>query len=391
MADSGNKTQKKAVAKTAPAAVASASKPAVYRKNHGTEVKTGKPVSKTGGYQRPTIKMLAEHAGCSIATVSKALSNSPVVAPETRERVLAAAQEIGYVANMRGVSLRTGRTYQAAVVMTIMPSSDNEWEGVEYAQILSGVARAMEGTPYHVSVHMARSAEEGLQVIQQIVESRLADGVIFSGTLPRDSRIDYLLERDFPFVTMGRSKHHAAYPYVDIDSEGAAYAGTKRLAERGHKRIALINPPADLMYAQQRIDGYKCALNEAGLTLDPKLIASGRLATSMGKAAVLRMAALNQPPTAYLCANEATALGITAGLGELGLKVGQDAVVIAADDINVSGYFSPPLSTFYLPIEELSRCLGEFLLRRIDGEAPQHLQRLYEPQLIERQSDRLEK
>jgi LacI family transcriptional regulator len=104
---------------------------------------------------------------------------------------------------------------------------------------------------------------------------------------------------------------------------------------------------------------------------------------------MLRMGDLTSPPTAYLCANEATALGVTAGLGERGLKVGQDAVVIAADDINVSGYFTPPLSTYFTPIEKISRCLGEFLLRRIDGEAPQHLQRLYEPQLIERQSDRL--
>jgi LacI family transcriptional regulator len=238
---------------------------------------------------------------------------------------------------------------------------------------------------------MARNNDEGLQVIRQIVESRLADGVIFSGTSPRYPRIDYLLKCGFPFVTMGRSKHHDAYPYVDIDSEGAAYAGTKRLAELGHRRIALINPPADLMYAQQRIDGYNCALNESGISLDPKLISSGRLTAAAGKAAMLSMGRLASPPTAYLCANEATALGVTAGLGESGLKVGWDAVVIAADDINVSGYFTPPLSTYFTPIETISRCLGEFLLRRIDGDAPQNLQRLYEPQLIERQSDRLMK
>lgn len=344
----------------------------------------------SGPQARPTIKTIADLAGCSIATVSKALADSPVVAQDTRQRVLAAAEKLGYVASRRGVMLRMGRTFQAAVVMTIKPSLDHEWEGVDYAQILSGISRALEGTPYELSVHMARSVEDGLRIIRQIVESRSADGVIFSGTLPDDPRIDYLLAHDFPFVAMGRSEHVEPYPYVDIDSDKAAYVGTSHLLERGHRRIALVNPSPELMYARQRVDGYRRALRDRRVGFDPVLVAGGRLTADFGKTSVLRLASTAPRPTAYLCANEATALGVISGLGELGLVVGRDASVIAADDINVSAYFSPPITTLFMPIEDMSRTLGEFLLRRIDGEAPENLRRLYEPTVVERQSDRLD-
>ena len=95
------------------------------------------------------------------------------------------------------------------------------------------------------------------------------------------------------------------------------------------------------------------------------------------------------PPTGFVCVNESTALGVLAGLREIGLTVGADASVIAYDDINASAYFAPPLTTFYQPIEDLGRHLGDFLLRRLAGEAPSALKELTRPQLVARQSDRL--
>lgn len=338
--------------------------------------------------KRPTIRTLAERAGVSIATVSKALANSPVVTEATRARIAALAEEIGYVPSLRGVSLRTGRTFQAAVLMPMPSVADEEWEGVEYTHILSGLSRAFNGTPYHLAVHPVQGPEE-MHVLRQIVERRSADGVVFSGTRPKDPRITYLLERGFPFAVMGQSSHAAAFSHVDIDSERLGYESTARLIALGHKRILLINPEPGLMYGAQRLAGYRRALKEAKLDFDASLVQAGRLSAAFGRDAALAALSGANPPSAYLCLNEATALGVMSGLRAGGLEPGRDAAVIGYDDINVSAYFNPAITTYYQPIDEMSMTLGQFLLRRIDGESAETLQQVFMPRLIERQSDRI--
>ncbi len=95
------------------------------------------------------------------------------------------------------------------------------------------------------------------------------------------------------------------------------------------------------------------------------------------------------PPTGFVCVNEATTLGVLAGLRDLGLTVGVDAAVIAYDDINVSAYFAPPLTTLYLPIAQLGERLGSFLLRRLAGEEAGELAEVFRPDIVVRQADRL--
>ncbi len=338
---------------------------------------------------RPTIKTIAKLTGYSIATVSKALKNDPAVKEKTQKKITETAAEIGYVANLDGLKLRTGRTYRIAVLITTPQVFSNEWEGVEFTHILSGVSKALEGTPYQLSVHPTKDFDDCLKEVKEIVEQRKADGLILSGTRPDDQRISYLLEKKFPFVSYGMSEHFTPYPYVDTDSERTANQATKRLINKGHKRIALINPSPELMYAQQRSRGYSKALQENDIAVDQDLIASGTLSSRFGKESVEYLHNLKAPPTAYICANEASALGVLSAFHEKGIVYGKDAVVIATDDINVSEYFTPPLTTYFLPIEETSRTLGEFLLRHIAGEAVENLQKKIMPELIERNSDQL--
>lgn len=340
---------------------------------------------------RPTIKTLSEETGFSIATISKALHDSPVVTEATKALIREAAARIGYEASLRGMSLRTGLTYQVAVLMPVAAASGFEWDGVEYTQILSGIAAGLEGSPYRLSVHVVRDAEDGLAAAQRIAQGHLADGLIFSGIRAEDSRIAYLCAAGFPFVTLGRCRQPLSYAHVDVDSDWASYAATRRLIEGGHRRIALVNPDPSLSYALDRIDGFTRAFREAGMLVPDDLIAPGDLSTRHGKEAALGLSRLTDPATGFVCVNESTALGVLAGLREAGIEVGRAASVIAYDDINASAYFAPPLTTFFLPIEDLGRQLGSFLLRRLAGEDPSQLQQLTRPQLVARQSDRLER
>ncbi len=339
--------------------------------------------------QRPTIKTIARETGLSIATVSKALKHSPQVRPETRAIVLDAAERVGYELNLHGVQLRTGKTYQVAAIMTAPGPKENEWEGVEYAQLLSGISWALEESPYRVSLYAVRDFEESQETIRQIVSMKKADGIIISGTRADDPRIRLMQEAEFPFVTYGMSIHNAPHAYVDADNAQMIRLSMARLIERGHRRIALLNPKEQFTYGVVRLESYRKALEEAGLPYDPALVAHGRLTPAFGRENVVSMSALADPPTAYICANEATALGAFSGFHARGLVHGRDAVINATDDLNVSQYFAPPITSYYLPIGEPSALLGKFILRRMEGEPPAALQTLLMPDLIERSDDRL--
>ncbi len=339
--------------------------------------------------QRPTIKTIAQDTGLSIATVSKALNNSPQVRPETRDLVMKSAARVGYELNLHGVQLRTGKTYQVAAVMTAPAPGQNEWEGVEYAQLLSGISFALDDTPYRVALHPVRNFEESLAAVRQIVTLRKADGIIISGTRADDPRVRVMQEADFPFVTYGMTVANDPHAYVDQDNRQMILSAVARLVGRGHRRIALINPAADLTYAVIRLQAYREALAVADLPFDPELVAQGRLIPAFGRENVLSMSRLADPPTAYICANEASALGALSGFHARGLVHGRDAVINATDDLNISGYFAPPITTYFMPISVPSALLGQFVLRRMEGEPVEALQSLLMPDLMERSDDRL--
>lgn len=345
--------------------------------------------SKSGSGLSPTIKTLAVHTGYSIATISKALRGSPVVTETTRETILAAARELGYQANARGMALRTGKTYQAAVLMPVTSVAGYEWDGVEYTQILSGISQALDDSDYQLFVYGYRSFDDACAVARRIVDQRLADGLIFSGVLADDGRIDLLTQADFPFVSLGRCRKPLTYAHVDVDNEWAAHAATARLITGGHRRIALINAARRFSYALDRIDGFARAFHEARLHPSLDLIVGGDLSTRFGRDSTLALVDLANPPTALVCVNESTTLGALSALASLGRQVGTDVDVIAYDDINVSAYFTPPVTTFYQPIEVLGRRLGEFLLRRMAGEYAAKLTEVFRPEMISRQPDNL--
>lgn len=337
--------------------------------------------------ERPTLKTICAMTGLSVATVSNALRGSDKVRPETRALVEEAAAKIGYSANLTGLQLRTGKSFQIASVMAAPPPETDEWEGVEYTQLLSGVSKALEGTPYRLALYAVADQAEGLALIKRLVDRREADGIILSGTRPEDARVGWLQARDFPFVTYGTTEAHGAHPFVDADNAGIMAAAVARLAGRGHRRIALVNPPDPMSWAATRRRAWGAAMQAAGLEADPALVRAGVLTPGFGAEAVAELSRLADPPTAYLCANEAAALGALSGFARAGLVHGRDAVINATDDLNVSAYFVPPLTTFFLPISRPARLLGEFMLGRLEDQPVGQLQRLLMPDLIERSDD----
>ncbi|WP_050603883.1 LacI family transcriptional regulator [Ruegeria sp. 6PALISEP08] len=336
---------------------------------------------------RATIKSIARKTGYSVGTVSNALRDAPSVKQETRDEIHKAATALGYRVNLDGLKLRTNKSYRIAVLVSVSEDAAEEWEGVEFTRILAGVSKAVQGSRYQLSVFSISDGDAALETLRSIVQEGLADGVIFSGTRVNDPRIAYLQVEGFPFVTYGMSDSDQPHAYVDLDSQTAALEATARLIRLGHRRIALINPPDDLIYAQQRRQGYADALSEGGLSFDPALIATGPTTAKTGQLAFTALMQSPNPPSAIICANEAMTLGALSAAAKTGVKVGQDVVAISNDDLKLSQYFVPPPSTYYLPIGETSRLLGEFMLKALGGADPKEIQKKIRATLIERQPD----
>lgn len=337
---------------------------------------------------RATIKSIARETGYSVGTVSNALRGAASVKRETRDEIQKTAAELGYRVNLDGLKLRTNKSYRIAVLVGVAAEAPEEWEGVEFTRILAGISLALQGSRYQLSVFSVADINGAMTTLHSIVQDGLADGVIFSGTCHDDPRISYLLDQDFPFVTYGMSDSARLHAYVDFDSQSAALDATARLLLLGHRRIALVNPPADLIYATQRQQGYCDALAAANVPFDPSLIFNGPTTAQSGHLAFETMITLPDRPSAIICANEAMTLGTLSSAAKNGIQVGRDIVVISTDDLQISQYFVPPPSTYYVPIAETSRLLGEFMLKSLDGADPSEIQKKIRATLIERQPDK---
>lgn len=322
---------------------------------------------------RPTLKSLALELGLSVSTVSKALKGAPDVGAQTAVLVRQAAQAVGYEPDLRGVKLRTGRTYLLYYQKAVAPMQDVP-DAIVAAQIET-IAASLAGTPYQLQIVPWNVAnEDPLPAIRRIVEGRLADGIVLDTTQPQDPRVRYLLEHQFPFVTFGRTELVSEHPYVDADNEQAAFLATQHLIGMGHSRIALVGPSLAYTYALQRRRGYLKALTAARLSPDQALICQGGQDARVARDVARRLSASDQPPTGFVCANEVSTLGVMAGLRDAGLTVGGGVDVVSRDGAYISQYLFPPVPTLFLDIRTVARTLCDFLIRRINGEGPQTLQ-----------------
>jgi LacI family transcriptional regulator len=327
------------------------------------------------GPHRPTLKSLAQGLGLSVSTVSKALKGAPDVGAQTVASVRMAAEAAGYVPDLRGVKLRTGQTFSLYYQKAVAPMQDVP-DAIVAAQIET-IASSLSGTPYQLQIVPWNTAtEDPLPIIRRIVEGRLADGIVLDSTQPQDPRVRYLLERNFPFVTFGRTELVSEHPYVDADNEQAAFVATQYLAERGHQRIALVSPPLVFTYALQRRRGYQAALQRAGLVADPALLCEGVQDARVARTLAHKLALLPQPPTGYVCDNEVATLGVMAGLRDAGCRIGDDVELVSRDGASISDYLFPRPATLFLDIRTVASTLCDFLLRRIQGESVGSLQRV---------------
>jgi DNA-binding LacI/PurR family transcriptional regulator len=332
-----------------------------------------------------TSRDVAEAAGVSQATVSLVLngaSGNIRVSAVTRERVLAAAAALGYAPNHAARSLRRRSTN---VIAFILPTLENPY----HAEVVAAAQVVARARGFTIQVSPARDEQTELDALAALRGSG-ADGFIASGrSAAAIDEIRALAARGLKAVVLQGHSPVAGIPSVRVDLEMGGYLAARHLIELGHRRIAHIGDelPYSKRPREDRFDGYRRALAEAGIAYEPGLLAAGPNSFAGGAAAAEALLAADPaPPTAIFVHNDQMAVGALHALTRRGRRVPQDVALVGFDGIAIGKFTTPTLTTVAHPREELGRRTIETVLDLIEGKRPARLDTVLPVELVVRES-----
>ena len=306
------------------------------------------------------IRDLAKHLNVSIGTVSRALNGRTDVSDDTRRRVVEAARTLNYVPNQSGRSLRQGTTGMIAAM--IPTSEDKPLADTIFMSVLEGLREYLDDRGLDLMVLICGPEEQAYAYLRRTVERRLADGILISDTLRVDPRIDYLLERQIPFVAFGRSQSAGHYPWVDLDVESIADQAVARLTGLGHTRIALAQREGHINYTYLLVEACQDALRRRGVPFDPHLIFEAPGTEEGGHRLGEALIGMSDPPTAVILTGDTMAIGLYRRLAEAGIRPGRDMAIIGFQETPNGRFLLPKLTCFRGDHQRLGARLGEALL-----------------------------
>ena len=313
---------------------------------------------------RPTIKDIAERAGVSPATVSRALTDSGLVTEATRQRVHEVAREMHYRPNVQARNLRTRRSM---AVLLVVRNVGNPF----YLDVMKGVEAVARENGY--SVLMGNTEDDSHRETEyvEMLRDGHADGMILmTGRLPAASSSGRGNLEGLPAVVALEMLEGSALPHVQIDNVAAAREAVAHLAGLGHRRIAHITGPLPETMSVARLEGYRQAMADAGLAVPAGYEAAGNYRLETGQAAIQALFALPEPPTAIFVANDEMAIGAVHELRRIGFDVPRDVSIVGFDDLYLSRAFYPPLTTVRQPRLDIGRTAMSVLAAMLAGERP---------------------
>jgi LacI family transcriptional regulator len=328
-----------------------------------------------------TLEDIARMSGVSRSTVSRVINGDPNVNEQTRSKVQDVIQSVNFQPNLAARSLAAGRTHVLGLVIPTQVTSI--FTDPYFPLVIQGAATACNPLGYSVMLWLAEPEYER-RTIGQIAHNGLIDGVVILSMLMDDPLIERLLESDRPFVTIGRHPLHDEINYVDVDNRAGAYQGVSHILRTGHKRVAVINGPDNMIASRDRYLGYQDALKERGFPLLPELVQTGEFSDASGYLAMTRL--LPHKPDAVFVASDAMAFAAMRAIKEAGLRVPEDIAVVGFDDIPAAATSQPPLTTVRQPIQRTGSLAAEMLIDMIEHPDPRPRRLVVPTQLVIRSS-----
>ncbi|HCE1509697.1 substrate-binding domain-containing protein [Vibrio parahaemolyticus] len=331
-----------------------------------------------------TMKDIAKLAGVSTSTVSHVINKTRFVSEEISERVNNAAKELNYYApSALARSLKVNRTKTIGMLVT---TSTNPFFG----EVVKGVERSCYHKGYSLILCNTEGDNERMrQSINTLLQKRV-DGLILMCSSLEGERID-VFERypDIPVVVMDWGPMLFTSDKIQDNSLRGGYLAAKYLIDCGHTEIGCITGPLIKHQAQMRYEGYKRAMNEAGLEFNANWIIESDFECEGGYQAFKKMAERGKLPSSIFVSNDMMAMGVINSANELGIKVPDDLSIIGYDDIHIAKFMSPSLTTIHQPKYRLGQAAVETLVRRLDDKSNEAQVVQLEPTLVVRNSVKL--
>jgi DNA-binding LacI/PurR family transcriptional regulator len=314
-------------------------------------------------------------------TVSRVFSEKNNVSEKTSKKIKKIAQKIGYHPNLIARSLSNRKSMTIGV---FVPKTRHLFLDIYITQILSGISDVTQEHDYRLMLFPIDYKKEKSDLYLSIARSHLVDGIILIKTKVNDKRIDDLKAINFPYVLVNHRNN--SYNFVDASNIKGAKLAIEHLYNLGHRKIAFVAGSLDETNAIDRLNSYKKTLKTLGLSFNKEWIINGEFSneTAFEKSKILLTS--KQLPTAIFCSDDYMAIGVMERIKEFGLSVPKDISIFGFDDIEISSYINPSLTTIRQPMSKIGEKSAELLLDLIHKKRTPPIHEFLDVELITRQS-----
>lgn len=327
-----------------------------------------------------TLADVAELAQVSKMSVSRVINRQPGVSKQTRQRILEAIEQLGYVPN----SSPRARILDSKLVALLIPDITTTYMG----EILRGVSGAAERLNCGLMLYTQGSSDHTQRTgyYLSLLNNSLVDGVLMVVPLDYEVIVSDLKKHHLPYVIIDHHSGAEDEPSVTATNRKGVRDAMHYLMALGHRRIGFITGRMDIACSHDRLQGYRDGLAEIGIPFDPELVREGDFSQPAGFQQAQILLSLNDPPTAIVASNDVMALGVMDAAKAAGLRIGQDLSILGFDDIYMASQTYPPLTTIRQPMADMGETALELLVALLEGRTALTLRRELPTELVIRES-----
>ena len=328
-----------------------------------------------------TIKDVAKEAGVATSTVSRVLSNNPKISDETKERVNEAIKKLNYKPNAIARSLANNKT---RILGVVVPSeADDLLMNPFFINAMKGMSVYAQSKSYYITYAFSKDENSELDIMKEITNANLIEGVILLRVKEDDKSIKYLKNINFPFVAIGRPEEIDDVLWVDNDNFQAMYNVVNKIIHKGHKKIGFIGAIENLNMSRDRLEGYKMALEVNGINYDDNLVIHTNLFNEDAGYDAANKLLENNNVSAIVTTDDLMAFGVRKLLNE---KEMNGISLVGFNDIQLAQYQNPPLASVNINADKLGYNAAKLLIEKLEEIKTKNTHYIVNTEFIERES-----
>jgi DNA-binding LacI/PurR family transcriptional regulator len=333
---------------------------------------------------RVTINDIAKIAKVSPSTVSRVIDNNPKISIATREKVFKIMKEMNYHPNIIARSLANKSTQIIGVI--IPGTAEKAFQHPFFPEVLRGISSIAYKNKYNILIASINNLEEEKHTLQQFVYGGITKGIILLTSKVHDQSVAELIKMDFPFVLIGKPENDIEVNWVDNNNLVIGYDLTQHFIKQGHKKIAFLGVTSDYIVTLDRLNGYKKALTDKGLSVDERLIVESKFIDDNGYDLMQQLSDRRMAPTGIIAGDDLLAFGVMKWLAEHGLNVPNDVAVAGFNNVPLSMYSHPSLTSVEVNAFSLGTKAFELLLAVLNNNDKSYCRAIVPTELVIRES-----